>query len=181
METEIPQWGGREKKFSFGAYPEVSLKEARKQRDEARKIAAEGIDPAEKRKRDRHAAKVNAANSFQAVARAYIDKRGREGGSPSTLSKLSRLGAALCGANRRLADNTECATLRCRRRRPQAGGLQHFSQARSACGLREARSQRLSRRHTMRTTISQPAVTTQKITRASGPNPSKTRRVAAAA
>ena len=81
--------GGREKKLSFGAYPEVSLKEARKQRDEARKIAAEGIDPAEKRKRDRHAAKVNAANSFQAVARAYIDKRGREGVSPSTLSKLN--------------------------------------------------------------------------------------------
>lgn len=82
---------GKEKKLSFGAYPDVSLKEAREQRDQARKLAAHGIDPAEKKKRDRHAAKVNASNSFAAVARAYIAKREREGISDNTRGKLEWL------------------------------------------------------------------------------------------
>ena len=66
--------GGTEKKLAFGAYPEVSLKGARDLRDEARKQLAASIDPAEKKKQDRHAAKVSAANSFEVVAGAYVNK-----------------------------------------------------------------------------------------------------------
>jgi len=36
---------GREKLLSFGAYPEVPLRSAREQRDEARRLIAAGIDP----------------------------------------------------------------------------------------------------------------------------------------
>jgi integrase len=76
-----------EKKLGLGTYPEVSLKEARDLRDDARALLAKGIDPAEKKRRDVHAAKVSAANSFAAVARTYIDKCNREGLSAATTSK----------------------------------------------------------------------------------------------
>ena len=41
---------GKEKLLSFGTYPEVSLKDARGKRDEARKLLAAGVDPSENRK-----------------------------------------------------------------------------------------------------------------------------------
>ena len=47
-----------EKKLGFGIYPDVSLKEARELRDDARNLIAKGIDPAEKKRRDDHAARV---------------------------------------------------------------------------------------------------------------------------
>lgn len=79
--------GGAEKKLALGAYPAVSLKAARELRDEARALLAKGIDPAEQKKRDKHAAKVSAANSFAAVARSYIDKCQREGRALATITK----------------------------------------------------------------------------------------------
>ena len=44
---------GKEKRVSLGVYPEVSLKDARDRRDEARKLIADGIDPANTAKRPR--------------------------------------------------------------------------------------------------------------------------------
>ncbi len=41
---------GKEKRLSFGAWPAVSLKEARQRRDEARKLLANGTDPGKARK-----------------------------------------------------------------------------------------------------------------------------------
>lgn len=41
----------KEKKLSFGAYPNVSLKEARRLRSEARALLDNGLDPAREKKR----------------------------------------------------------------------------------------------------------------------------------
>ena len=79
--------GGTEKKLSLGAYPDLGLKAARELRDEARTLMAQGVDPAEKKRRDIHIAKVSAANSFAAVARSYIDKCQREGRAEATITK----------------------------------------------------------------------------------------------
>ena len=79
--------GGAEKKLALGAYPDLGLKAARELRDDARKQLAEGIDPAEKKRKDRHIAKVSAANSFSAVAQSYIDKCKREGLAEATTTK----------------------------------------------------------------------------------------------
>ena len=43
-------YSGKEKLLAFGIYPEVSLKAAREQCDEARKLIAQGINPAINRK-----------------------------------------------------------------------------------------------------------------------------------
>lgn len=76
-----------EKKLGLGTFPDVGLKEARQMRDRAREQLAKGIDPAEKKRRDKHAAKVSAANSFSAVAKLYIDKNRREGLAETTIAK----------------------------------------------------------------------------------------------
>ncbi|MEO5707151.1 MAG: integrase arm-type DNA-binding domain-containing protein [Alteraurantiacibacter sp.] len=76
-----------EKKLGLGTYPEIGLKEARDLRDDARRMLAQGIDPAEKKRRDTHAAKVNAANTFEALAKAYIAKNVRDGLADATVRK----------------------------------------------------------------------------------------------
>jgi integrase len=44
------RFNGKRKTISFGVYPEVTLKEARHQRDEARRLLREGIDPSLRKK-----------------------------------------------------------------------------------------------------------------------------------
>ncbi|MBB5189639.1 hypothetical protein HNQ50_000349 [Silvimonas terrae] len=65
---------GKEGKLSFGAYPEVSLGAARAQRDAARSLLAQGIDPGMQRQQEKEAAAFAAENSFEAVARAWFTK-----------------------------------------------------------------------------------------------------------
>ena len=62
---------GRRNTLSLGTYPDVSLKLARTRRDDARKLLADGIDPADKRK----AETVAAADTFEAVAREWYATR----------------------------------------------------------------------------------------------------------
>ena len=64
---------GKEKRLSLGVYPEVSLAEAREKRDAARKLIAQGIDPAAVRK-DQKAAAEEQADTFEAVAREWHKK-----------------------------------------------------------------------------------------------------------
>src|SRR5690606_14309081 len=89
---------GREKKLGLGTYPDVSLAEARKRRDQAREQIAAGKDPSREKQQARHLAKVAAANTFGGVAQEFIDKRRREGLSASTADKseyyISRMGPA---------------------------------------------------------------------------------------
>lgn len=44
---------GKEKKLSFGSYPDVSLRQARDRRDEAKKFLLDGIDPAAKKRAEK--------------------------------------------------------------------------------------------------------------------------------
>jgi len=79
--------GGVEKKLSFGGYPEISLRDARDLRDEARSLIAKGVDPADKKRRDKRAARVSAENTFSAVAKDYIAKNRRDGLADATIAK----------------------------------------------------------------------------------------------
>lgn len=60
----------RENLLSLGLYPDVSLKKARERREEARRLLADGIDPADKRKAEHQAD----AETFEAVAREWYAK-----------------------------------------------------------------------------------------------------------
>ncbi|GHU17778.1 integrase [Betaproteobacteria bacterium] len=57
--------------LALGIYPDVSLKEARAQLNEARKLLAQGIDPGAKRKAQKAAELESAVNTFAAIAREW--------------------------------------------------------------------------------------------------------------
>lgn len=65
---------GKEKLLSLGVYPDVSLKEAREKRDDARKLIANDIDPSEQRKAKKVSTLEREENSFEVVAREWYAK-----------------------------------------------------------------------------------------------------------
>lgn len=69
------RFDGREKLLGLGVYPDVSLAAARKRRDAARTLLAEGTDPSAARQAARRAARLAAGNSFEVVARAWMTHR----------------------------------------------------------------------------------------------------------
>lgn len=71
------RFDGKQKIFSIGVYPAVSLSDARQRRDEARRLLAQGIDPNAKK----HAevkelkAKRDKTRSFSIVAKAWFSTK----------------------------------------------------------------------------------------------------------
>jgi hypothetical protein len=78
------RFGGKQKTLALGAYPAVSLEEARRLRDSAKKLLSRSIDPSVQRKADRHAGKDS---SFRGVAEEVIAKQEREGRAQATVTK----------------------------------------------------------------------------------------------
>lgn len=64
----------KRKTLALGRYPDVSLKAARQALAEARTMLADGTDPGAARKDAKRSARVAAANSFEAIARAWWEK-----------------------------------------------------------------------------------------------------------
>lgn len=65
---------GKQKLFSIGVYPAVSLSDARQRRDEARRLLAQGIDPNAKKQAEvkELKAKRDKTRSFAMVAKAWF-------------------------------------------------------------------------------------------------------------
>ncbi|MBN9696509.1 MAG: integrase arm-type DNA-binding domain-containing protein [Zoogloea sp.] len=68
------RFDGKRKTLSMGVYPEVSLRDARDRRDDARRKIANQIDPGEHRKANKNARADAVANSFETVAREWFTK-----------------------------------------------------------------------------------------------------------
>lgn len=104
---------GKEKKLALGAYPEVSLKDARAARDLARKSAQAGSDPAAAKREARAAKRVAAGNTFGGIAEEFIAKLEAEGKADVTVTKarwlLSKLSPVL--GTRPIADITPAELL----------------------------------------------------------------------
>jgi len=71
-------YAGKRKTLAFGVYPDVGLADARKARDKARKLLAQGTDPSAAKREEKQAAAAAAANTFEAVARAWLTKTAPE-------------------------------------------------------------------------------------------------------
>lgn len=61
--------------LALGVFPEVSLAEARKRRDDARATLRDGADPGNVKRAAKPAAKTAAANSFSVVATEWLAKQ----------------------------------------------------------------------------------------------------------
>ncbi len=65
------RWAGREKRLSLGTYPQVSLLDARKLRDDAKRTLLGGADPSAVRRSEKIAQLSVADNTFEVVARLW--------------------------------------------------------------------------------------------------------------
>lgn len=65
------QPNGKENKLHFGAFPAVSLADAREKRDSARQLLAAGVNPARAREEQARQARMAVANTFEQVAREW--------------------------------------------------------------------------------------------------------------
>lgn len=80
---------GKQKTLAIGVYPTVSLKEARENREEAKRLIAEGIDPSFHRQLNKAASKEAASNSFEAIAREWLTRQSASW-STGTVTRMVR-------------------------------------------------------------------------------------------
>ncbi|UVC09610.1 integrase arm-type DNA-binding domain-containing protein [Rhizobium sp. TH2] len=78
---------GKQKLLAFGAYPAVSLAEARRKRDDAKALLAKGTDPAHNLKMEKIARQASNALTFSLIADEFLAKCRKEGKAEPTLVK----------------------------------------------------------------------------------------------
>jgi integrase len=84
---------GKENIFAIGEYPTMSLAGARTEHDKARALVKQGIHPAHHRQAERLVNRTANANTFEALAREWIDKKA-PGWTPYYLRQVERFLAA---------------------------------------------------------------------------------------
>lgn len=79
---------GKESVFAIGAYPDISLAEAREKRKEARLLVQQGINPAKDRaEKKRQNARQN-RNTFEAIAEEYLSSKTISDGSIKAIHRM---------------------------------------------------------------------------------------------
>ncbi|MGA2709763.1 MAG: tyrosine-type recombinase/integrase [Steroidobacteraceae bacterium] len=130
------RYAGKEKRVSLGVYPEVNLKKARARTIEARQLLDAGVDPSENRRAAKAARVQGAANSFEVVAREWIDQQMKswvKGHGERILTRFEHDIFPWIGA-RPIADLTAPELLTTVRRIEKRGALETAHRALGNCG-----------------------------------------------
>jgi len=69
------RFGGKAKTLSIGVYPQISLKEARQLKDEAKASLSEGKDPSTEKQRAKLLSTLPEDETFAAVAKEWLEQR----------------------------------------------------------------------------------------------------------
>ena len=69
------KYAGKEKLVSLGVYPGISLKEARKKRDEVKIKISRNVDPVQEKRLVKNELKENATNTFKNIALEWHEKK----------------------------------------------------------------------------------------------------------
>lgn len=69
------RWLGKDKVLSLGAYPDISLSEARNRRDEAQQHLKENRDPGHVKKAQKLTALIALENTFEPIAHEWMESR----------------------------------------------------------------------------------------------------------
>jgi integrase len=85
------RFAGKQRKLAIGPYPRITLKDARACREDAKRQLAAGIDPSQQKRLAKLAATTENANTFEALAAEYLEKKRKEGKASATLGKLEWL------------------------------------------------------------------------------------------
>lgn len=90
------RWHKKEKLLALGKYPEVTLAGARRKRDDARSLIANGEDPSIVRKDQKARATAEQDAIFSKLAAQLLEKKRREGRADATLAKTEWFHRLLC-------------------------------------------------------------------------------------
>jgi integrase len=82
------RFAGREKLLSFGPYPTTTLADARRKREDAKRLINDGADPAAQKRTEKIAAAIAQRNTFSAIVEEFLAAKEANGVSESTLGKL---------------------------------------------------------------------------------------------
>lgn len=128
---------GKEKLISLGTYPEVTLKEARERRDEARKLLAKGSDPSAARQAVKSSRSSQNDGTFESVAREWHQTvhavKTSEGHAARTLIRLEQDAFPYIGALP-LGEVTPPMLLEVLRRVEGRGAIETAHRVKQACG-----------------------------------------------
>ena len=83
------RFSGKQKLLALGIYPTIPLARARQVREEAKRLLADGLDPAVEKKRQ--ALALIDAPTFRGIAEEYVAKLRRENRSEATIEKTEWL------------------------------------------------------------------------------------------
>ncbi len=81
------RFNDKQKLLAIGVYPEITLAEAREARDKARKLLLQDIDPSAHKEEQKRTKRINAANTFEIIAREWHEKK-KGGWSPRYAATL---------------------------------------------------------------------------------------------
>lgn len=84
-------FGGKQKTLALGSYPAVSIAAARKARDAAKEVLAEGIDPSRQKKLDKLKSAEAAGNTFEKIAADLREVQVAKGRAENTMVRYNYL------------------------------------------------------------------------------------------
>jgi len=88
---KVRQANGKESRLSFGAYPEVSLLDARTARAKAKRQQSAGVDPAQAKRIERQQKSAAAVNTFEVIAREWHANRSETWKENTAKEAINRL------------------------------------------------------------------------------------------
>ena len=130
------RFAGKEKLLSLGPYPVTTLAEARRKRDEAKRLLATGTDPSAQKRQNKIAAGTAARNTFGAIVEEVLSNKEANEAASSTMDKnrwlLQDLAAPL--TQRPIADITAAEILDVLKRVEKTGRRETARRLRGAIG-----------------------------------------------
>ena len=130
------RFNDKQKLLALGSYPAITLADARKRREDARKLLANGVDPSEIKKAQKSATVSENENSFEIVAREWHAKftpTWAPAHAKTTIDRLTRDVFLFIGA-RPIAEIKAPELLAVLRRVESRGAVETAHRVRSICG-----------------------------------------------
>lgn len=130
------RYNGKQKLLALGVYPEISLQKARRLCTEARELLAEGIDPSEQKKATKSEKQALSKNSFEIVAREFIESKKNiwSKANTNTVTRHLEKNAFPWLGKRPITEITAPELLKVLRRMEERGTLETAHRVRGTCG-----------------------------------------------
>lgn len=130
------RFNDKQKLLALGSYPAITLADARKRREDARKLLANGVDPSEIKKAQKTATVAENENSFEVIAREWHAKFAptwAPAHAKTTIDRLTRDVFLFIGA-RPIAEIKAPELLAVLRRVESRGALETAHRVKTICG-----------------------------------------------